>query len=138
MLSTHQRISNVEYSHGTSFHDPTLSTEVLHESETNTPAITVTTYKDELLTRQLLRRLLQRVEPSHDESICALRREALADTTAQVDEKSKKLIRELEEHFEGLKSEFETKTGRVWTPLRAWEDKEWNWEWEDEKAGDEE
>lgn len=35
---------------------------------------------------------------------------------------------ELEEHFQGLKDEFEEATGRGWNPLTAWGSEEWEWE----------
>lgn len=35
---------------------------------------------------------------------------------------------ELEEHFQGLKVEFEEATGRGWNPLTAWGSEEWEWE----------
>jgi hypothetical protein len=38
-----------------------------------------------------------------------------------------KLRCELDEHFKILKDEFEEKTGRRWTPLRSYEDEEWEW-----------
>jgi hypothetical protein len=34
----------------------------------------------------------------------------------------------MEEHFDGMKRGFEEKTGRLWTPLRAWKKEEWGWE----------
>jgi hypothetical protein len=36
-------------------------------------------------------------------------------------------MRELERYFEQLKSEFEEKTGKLWTPLRAWTNEDWDW-----------
>lgn len=49
------------------------------------------------------------------------------------------LRRDLEEHWVGLKREFEATTGRKWVPLRGWgRDEEWDWGGEDdvEMGGD--
>jgi hypothetical protein len=35
---------------------------------------------------------------------------------------------ELEEYFDGLKKEFEDKTGRMWVPLEPVKDEDWDWE----------
>jgi hypothetical protein len=35
---------------------------------------------------------------------------------------------ELAEHFQGLKNDFEGKTGRRWEPLRAWSEGKWSWD----------
>jgi hypothetical protein len=46
------------------------------------------------------------------------------------------LSAELEAHFEGIKSEFEFKRGKIWSPLRAWPKEEW--EWSDDGSAEEE
>jgi hypothetical protein len=38
------------------------------------------------------------------------------------------LMHELEDHFQNLRSEFEEKTGGLWTPLRGWAREDWDWD----------
>ncbi|KAF9698859.1 hypothetical protein EKO04_002921 [Ascochyta lentis] len=46
-----------------------------------------------------------------------------------------KLRDELEEHFERLKDEYESKVGKRWTPLRPWAREEWDWNFEVTNTG---
>jgi hypothetical protein len=48
------------------------------------------------------------------------------ETTAAL----QKLTIELEEHFERLRSEYESKTGKRWTPLEPWDGEGWDWNYD--------
>jgi hypothetical protein len=52
----------------------------------------------------------------------------MMDSTENTESKEMSELRcELDKHFLTLKDEFEAKTGRKWTPLRAFDDEDWQW-----------
>ncbi|KAH3950098.1 hypothetical protein HBI56_006260 [Parastagonospora nodorum] len=124
----HQGVSNLEPSYGAYSDSPIESTKILHQGKDNMPAKTLTNYKDSALTRQSLLQLHSKVVPDHGESIVNCLEEFVTDRSAQLDNQDEDLIRDLGVHFEALKSEFEETTGRAWTPLRAWEKEDGEWD----------
>jgi hypothetical protein len=131
-----------------------VSTKVLHEPEGGKPAITLTTYKDDLTARESSATLLQLFKPfepspfararANSDSCFGPAKPCHTDNSRLsalgIEEQRPELTilrAQLGDHFQGLKSEFEVKTGRTWIPLTPWgkEDGEWEWEWEGE--GDE-
>jgi hypothetical protein len=104
-----------------------MSTGVLYQGDNDKPSITLTTYSDDMPTHRSTLGLVEPTSPGHDNCIIPTLDEISADTFPLADAKSKDLMHELEQYFEELKSEFEQKTGREWTPLRAWTKEELQW-----------
>lgn len=122
------------------------STTVLQEEEDGKPAITLTTYKHGSCTRGVSTPLLNLVDPIIYKELDTFSNPAIntpigvisskyPSTSPSVQEVSIKedaphlmqLRSELEEHFQGLRLEFEKKTGRTWTPLEPWRNEcEWS------------
>jgi hypothetical protein len=124
----HQGVCNLEPSHSAYSDSPTESTKILHQGKDHMPAITLTNYNDSALTPQSLLQLHSKVVPDHGENIVNCLEEFVTDRPAQLDNQDENLIRELGVHFEALKCEFEETTGRAWTPLRAWEKEDGEWD----------
>jgi hypothetical protein len=127
-----------------------FSTKTLHEEQDGRPAITLTTYKCELPEWSALKSLFPLRKPQSFSSVdktelidvyidrqqpkfnhhfledidVACDDIQLDDTTAALE----KPITELSEHFERLKSEYEVKIGRCWTPLIPWSREKWDWD----------
>jgi hypothetical protein len=124
-----------------------ISTKVLHEGEDDKPTITLTTYKELLPTPQSLVRLFEPTNPSSplthadNDSTIELLTSAFEDTSVLAQHETAELKRELEDHFQGLRSEFEEKTGRAWAPLQPWARDAWEWDnsaEEEEEVGEDE
>jgi hypothetical protein len=47
-------------------------------------------------------------------------------------------MRELEDHFQHLKNEFEEKAGRAGAPLQPWARDAWEWDGAEEEVGNDE
>jgi hypothetical protein len=131
------------------------STKVLHEEEDGKPAITLTTYVQGHPSRtdikESLLDLFKPIDPSpfnetpdpastikastpqerYSTSGADVAALAVGDASALLQLRS-----ELKDHFRGLTRGFEEKTGRGWTPLRAWAKEEWEWESESENEGE--
>jgi hypothetical protein len=94
------------------------TTTTLHDAQDGKPTITLTSHTAGL--------------PSPaDSAAAASKHPERSRRAAWLDEprdEQPALNRELDEYFQGLKSEFEAKTGKAWTPLRGWASKEWEWE----------
>ena len=138
-------------------HDRRLSTKVLHEEEDGKPAITLTTYAQGRSSstdiKESLLDLFKPIDPSPfnetpdpaSSSMNFIGQER--DNTGGFDVEALEIggasallqLRcELEDHFRGLTREFKEKTGKGWTPLRAWTKEEWEWESESEDEGEDE
>jgi hypothetical protein len=109
------------------------STKVLHEGESDKPAITLTAYKDLLPSPHQY--LLQIFEPSNpgsalahedDDNTIGSLTSALESTSLSARREKPEMMLELDDHFRSLKSEFETRQGRSWAPLRALAKEEWD------------
>jgi hypothetical protein len=130
-----------------------VSTKVLHEPEGGKPGITLTTYKDDLTARESSASLLQLFKPfepspfararANSDSCFGSAKPCHTDNSRLsalgIEEQRPELTilrAQLGDHFQGLKSEFEVKTGRTWIPLTPWgkEDGEWEWEWEGDES----
>jgi hypothetical protein len=105
------------------------STQLLHPAKSNMPAITLTSYQYLPPTDTTSFPLLHRFKPVDPNPFTT--DSELASSEAQAPALVQ-LRSDLEEHFVGLKKEFEQKTGRSWVPLRAWE-REWKWNGEGEE-----
>jgi hypothetical protein len=113
------------------------STMVLYQGGNDKPTITLTTYVDGLHARQFKLRLIEPTKPDDGDLITAASLdETFAGASETVDQKSKDLMRELGRYFEELESEFEEKTGIVWTLLRAWANEDWDWTSDEAEDGD--
>jgi hypothetical protein len=119
-------------------------TKILHAGDGDKPEITLTTYKDLISTTPQYR--VQLFEPSnpsspstyqdHDSTISS-QTLAFESTSGLAQREAAELVRELEDHFQNLKSEFEEKTGRVWAPLQPWAKDAWGWDGGEEMGDDE-
>jgi hypothetical protein len=110
----------------------TESTKTLHVEQDGKPAITLTTYKHSSSSHDESTSLLHLFKPIHDDEIKAHTYSTLVPATEKenIYRSAMELRLQLEEHFEGLKREFEVKRRRSWTPLRAWSTEDWDWDWE--------
>jgi hypothetical protein len=94
---------------------------VLYQGDNDKPTITLTSYIDDLPTRPFKLRFMEPTKPDDYNPINpASLDETFAGAPVLVDQVNKDLMHELEHYFEQLKSEFEQKIGKIWTPLRAW------------------
>lgn len=114
--------SNVIADHHTDETNPATKTDtkMLHEGQNGQPTITLTVYEKEDSPGQSVLSITNAISDSYAEG-------------KQPHQLNDKLKSQLEDYFQGLKSEFEAKTGREWDPLRAWPAEEWEWEWDDEE-----
>jgi hypothetical protein len=126
------------------------STKTLQEEKDCMPAITLTTYKHETPDRTAIPSMLHLIKPIGNDLSASSTTNYLANdsffddnklatySTSYAGQSIKPPLNtstadllalriELETHFQALKSEFEIKTGRAWTPLRAWENEAWEW-----------
>jgi hypothetical protein len=104
-----------------------LLTQLLHPAKSDMPAITLTSYNHISPTDTTSSPLLHFYK-----SIDSIPTDSeLASSKIQAGALVQ-LRSDLEEHFVGLKREFEERAGRKWVPLREWETEEWEWEWDGE------
>jgi hypothetical protein len=113
------------------------STKTLQVEQDGKPAITLTTYKHDPSPQDGSTSLLHLFRPI---DINEIKRHATSTlrTTSEQGRESCSLMQlrsQLEEHFEGLKREFEVKRGKSWTPLRPWVKEDWEWESDDDEEG---
>jgi hypothetical protein len=108
------------------------STKTLHVEQDGKPAITLTTYKHDSSPLDESTSLLHLFMPIDVSEIkaCATSKLVPATEERKDHQSAMELRSQLEEHFEGLKREFEVKRRKTWTPLRAWPNEEWDWDWE--------
>ncbi|KAF1839114.1 hypothetical protein BDW02DRAFT_277085 [Decorospora gaudefroyi] len=110
-----------------------VATKTLQEPQDGKPAITLKTYKQGSGSRLGSScSVLHLFKPINDDG----KRNA-ATIDIKSDEETEMLAQlraQLEEHFQGLKREFEVKRGKCWTALRPWGNEEWEWS---EEGGDE-
>jgi hypothetical protein len=92
---------------------PTPTTKILHDAHDGKPIITLTSYTTGF--------------PSTADSTAVSKTPARVEWLIEPREEWPVLKRELDEYFQGLKSEFEEKTGKAWIPLRGWAREEWEW-----------
>jgi len=123
------------------------STKVLHEPADGKPAITLTTYKHGSSTVNSLLHLFKPIDTDPSPYVSSAPARAFNSArhwpalAEHEQPELKQLKKELEVHFQGMKSEFEEKTGRNWAPLKAWPKEQWEWDGEemvDLRLGDEE
>jgi hypothetical protein len=126
----------------------TTSTKVLQEPADGKPGITLTTYTHEQSTSRHsspLLHLSKPVDPSPYTSSSPCEKisgpPAQSIDRALVEQENPEIMRlerELAEHFQDLKGEFEGRTGRRWVPLRAWLGEKWEWDSDGEGNKEEE
>jgi hypothetical protein len=112
------------------------STKTLQAEEDGKPAITLTTYKHDYIPHDEAASLLHLFKPI-DVNEVKNRTTPFFRTVTKQEQGTCSLMQlrlQLEEHFEGLKREFEVKREKSWTPLGPWAKAEWNWDWEDRGA----
>jgi hypothetical protein len=109
---------NVIDDHHTNESNP--DTKILYEGQDGKPTITLTAYKK---------------DDSPGQSVLNTAN-AISDSCAdgkKPHELEDELKCQLEDYFQGLKSEFKARTGREWDPLRSWPAEDWEWVWDDDE-----
>jgi hypothetical protein len=115
-------------------------TKIAQGEQDGKPSITFTSYNTDFnsLATSNSRPLVHLFKPIAEDGIHNYKTHNLT-SASHVDEHQAVLAQlsaKLEAHFGGLKSEFQVKRGKSWSPLRAWPKEEW--EWSDDGSAEEE
>jgi hypothetical protein len=113
---------------------PIPDSTILQVGQYGKPSITLTSYDcnsaSSSHTPVNSRPLLHLFRPISDDTMHSRTTHNLTPVSRDVRKEKAALVQlrvELEAHFQDLKSEFEAKRGKGWTPLRPWASEEWEW-----------